>query len=157
MKHVSDDEKINFYKKQMELEKRIIKAAEESVEGMENEIVRGLILAIATDSKKHANLLKVLTSMNTTFPPYISEKNLDKISMNIKKHIELEAEAIETYKELLSKLDNEQEKTIIQTIYHEELRHHALLKKLYRTIIKREAIIEEDLWDFLKDDYIPQY
>ncbi len=46
---------------------------------------------------------------------------------------------------------------IVQTIYHDELRHHALLERLYEIIIKNEAITEEDLWDYLKDDYIPQY
>ncbi len=154
---LSDEEKVKFYKKQIELEKKIIQAAEESVEDMENKIVKELILAIAIDSKKHASLLGVLTTMNTSSVPYISEKSLDKIAKNIKKHIELEAQAIETYKELLTKIDTDQEKMIVQTIYHDELRHHALLKRLYEIIIKNEAITEEDLWDYLKDDYIPQY
>jgi len=154
---LSDEEKVKFYKKQIELEKKIIQAAEESVEDMENKIVKELILAIAIDSKKHASLLGVLTIMNTSSVPYISEKSLDKIAKNIKKHIELEAQAIETYKELLTKIDTDQEKMIVQTIYHDELRHHALLKRLYEIIIKNEAITEEDLWDYLKDDYIPQY
>lgn len=154
---LSDEEKVKFYKKQIELEKKIIQAAEESVEDMENKIVKELILAIAIDSKKHASLLGVLTTMNTSSVPYISEKSLDKIAKNIKKHIELEAQAIETYKELLTKIDTDKEKMIVQTIYHDELRHHALLKRLYEIIIKNEAITEEDLWDYLKDDYIPQY
>jgi rubrerythrin len=154
---LSNEEKVKFYKKQIELEKKIVQAAEESVEDMENKIVKELILAIAIDSKKHASLLGVLTTMNTSSVPYISEKSLDKIAKNIKKHIELEAQAIETYKELLTKIDTDQEKMIVQTIYHDELRHHALLERLYEIIIKNEAITEEDLWDYLKDDYIPQY
>lgn len=141
----------------MDLEKKIIQAAEDSVEGMENKIVKELILAIALDSKKHASLLEVLMTMNISFVPYINEKSLDKIAENIKKHIELEAQAIETYKELLTKIDTDQEKMIVQTIYHDELRHHALLKRLYEIIIKNEALTEADLWDYLKDDYIPQY
>ncbi len=152
-----DEEKVKFYKKQKELEKRIIQAAEDSVEGMENKIVKELILAIAIDSKKHASLLEVLMTMNTSSEPYIEEKSLDKIAENIKKHIELEAQAIETYKELLTKINTDQEKMIVQAIYHDELRHHALLKRLYEIIIKKEAITEADLWDYLKDDYIPQY
>ncbi|MBY9001053.1 MAG: hypothetical protein KGD64_09075 [Candidatus Heimdallarchaeota archaeon] len=154
---MSNEEKISFFKKQIELEKKIVQAAEDSVEDMENKIVKELILAIALDSKKHASLLEVLTTMNTSFEPYINEKSLDKIAENIKKHIDLEAQAIETYKELLTKLELEQEKMIVQVIYHDELRHHALLKRLYEIIIKKEAITEADLWDYLKDDYIPQY
>lgn len=154
---LSNEEKVKFYKKQKELEKRIIQAAEDSVEGMENKIVKELILAIAIDSKKHASLLEVLMTMNTSSEPYIGEKSLDKIAENIKKHIELEAQAIETYKELLTKIDTDQEKMIVQAIYHDELRHHALLKRLYEVIIKKEGITEADLWDYLKDDYIPQY
>ncbi|MHA1483194.1 MAG: hypothetical protein ACTSUP_00445 [Candidatus Heimdallarchaeaceae archaeon] len=154
---MSDEEKVKFYKKQMELENKIIQTAEDSVKDMENKIVKELILAIALDSKKHASLLEVLMTMNKSFVPYINEKSLDKIAENIKKHIELEAQAIETYKELLTKIDTDQEKMIVQVIYHDELRHHALLKRLYEIIIKNEAITEADLWDYLKDDYIPQY
>jgi rubrerythrin len=154
---LSDEEKVKFYKKQMELENKIIQTAEDSVKDMENKIVKELILAIALDSKKHASLLEVLMTMNKSFVPYINEKSLDKIAENIKKHIELEAQAIETYKELLTKIDTDQEKMIVQVIYHDELRHHALLKRLYEIIIKNEAITEADLWDYLKDDYIPQY
>ena len=154
---LSDEEKVKFYKKQMELENKIIQTAEDSVKDMENKIVKELILAIALDSKKHASLLEVLMTMNKSFVPYIDEKSLDKIAENIKKHIELEAQAIETYKELLTKIDTDQEKMIVQVIYHDELRHHALLKRLYEIIIKNEAITEADLWDYLKDDYIPQY
>ena len=149
--------KLDFYKKQIELEKLIIKTAEKSVVNVKNQLVKELIMSIALDSRKHASLLSALIVMSTEIPPYIEEEKLDLLADNIKQHIELEAKAIQTYKELLDSIENEQEKLIIQAIYHDENRHHLLLKKIHESIIKQEAITEEDMFEFLKDDYIPQF
>ncbi|MCE7748170.1 MAG: hypothetical protein GPJ51_07215 [Candidatus Heimdallarchaeota archaeon] len=46
---------------------------------------------------------------------------------------------------------------MIQAIYHDELRHHALLKKIYNVIIEKETLDEDEIWEFIKDDFIPQY
>lgn len=149
--------KLEFFKKQIKLEKLIIETAEKSVADVKNQLVKELIMSIALDSRKHASLLSALTVMNTEVAPYIEEEKLDVLSDNIKKHIELELIAIQTYKELLDTLENEQEKLIVQAIYHDEKRHHILLKKIHELIIKQEAITQEDMFEFLKDDYIPQF
>ena len=149
--------KLEFYKKQIELEKLIVETAEKSVADVKNQLVKELIMSIALDSRKHASLLSALIVMTTEVSPYIEEEKLDVLSENIKKHIELEAKAIQTYKELLDTIDNEQEKLIVQAIYHDEIRHHNLLKKIHEIVVKREAITEDDMFEFLKDDYIPQF
>ena len=149
--------KLDFLKKQVELEQQIIETAEKSVADVKNKLVKELIMSIALDSKKHESLLSTLIVMNTEVPPYIEEEKLDELATNIKKHIELEAKAIQTYKELLDVLENEKEKLIIREIFNDENRHHLLLKKIHEMIIKQEAITEEDMFEFLKDDYIPQF
>ena len=149
--------KLDFYKKQIELEKLIIKTAEKSVSNVRNQLVKELIMSIALDSRKHASLLSALIVMNTEVPPFIEEEKLDVLADNINKHIELEVKAIQTYKELLETIESEQEKLIVQAIYHDENRHHMLLKRIHELIVKQEAITEEDMFEFLKDDYIPQF
>jgi rubrerythrin len=149
--------KDEIFKQQIELENEIIAAAEKSVSGIKNLLVKEIILSIALDSKKHANMLSALLAIQSTTQPFISEKISKEIEENILKHIKLEQKAIETYKDLLEKIENEQEKMIIQALYHDELRHHALLKKIYSTIIERETLDEGEVWEFIKDDFIPQF
>ena len=152
VKDISD-----FLKKQIELEERIIATAENSVRDMKNTLVKEMINSITLDSKKHASMLTALLAMQKTTQPFISETVSKKLNENIQNHIELEQEAIQTYKELLEQVEDEQVKIVIQAIYHDELRHHALLKKIYTVIIEKETLDEDEIWEFIKDDFIPQY
>jgi rubrerythrin len=69
-------------------------------------------------------------------------------------HIKLENEAIETYKELLSSLEDEKERLIIKYILNDEIRHHSLLKRIHKMIVEKETITEQDLWDLTWKDSI---
>ena len=149
--------KDEIFKQQIELENQIVAAAEKSVSGIKNLLVKEIILSIALDSKKHANMLSALLAIQSSTQPFISEKISKEIEENILKHIKLEEKAVQTYKELLEEIDNEQEKMIIQALYHDELRHHALLKKIYGTIVEKETLDEGEMWEFIKDDIIPQF
>ena len=150
-------QKDEFFKRQIELENEIVATAEKSVSEIKNLLVKEMILSIALDSKKHANMLSALLAIQSSTQPFIPEKISKELEANLLKHIKLEQKAIQTYKELLEEVDNEQEKLIIQAIYHDELRHHALLKKIYTTIIEIETLDEGEMWEFIKDDFIPQY
>ncbi len=154
---MNEKERMEFFTKQINLEKEIVETAENSVKNVKNRIVKELILAIALDSKKHAGMLNALLTITSSVQPFIEEEKLDELSMNIEKHIELEAKAIETYKQILPELENDQEKMIIQAIFADELRHHALLKRILTSIKERESLTQEDIWDSIKDDFIPQY
>ena len=154
---MDDKEKTEFFINQINLEKEIVEVAEESIQNVKNELVKELILAIALDSKKHAGMLNALLSITSSVQPFIEEEKLDELSENIEKHIKLEAKAIETYKELIPELESEQEKMIIQHILTDEIRHHALLQRILKSIKEREALTQEDIWDSIKEDFIPQY
>ena len=149
--------KDEFFKEQIELENEIVATAEKSVSHIKNLLVKEMILSIALDSKKHANMLSALLAIQSSTQPFISEKVSKEIEQNMLKHIKLEQKAIQKYKELLDEVDNKQEKMIIQAIYHDELRHHALLKKIYTMIVDRETLDEDEMWEFIKDDIIPQF
>ena len=151
------NKKDEFFKMQIELENEIVATAEKSVSEIKNLLVKEMILSIALDSKKHANMLSALLAIQSTTQPFIPEKVSKELEENMLKHIELEQKAIKTYKKLLEEVENEQEKMIIQAVYHDEIRHHALLKKIYATIVDKETLDEGEVWEFIKDDFIPQF
>ncbi len=151
---MDNKELVSFCDEQIELEAEIIRMSTEIVKTIDNPVVRELIAAISIDSTKHRSLLTALKAIYSKSTPFVEEAKASEIAENIKKHIDLEAKAIETYKQLLDKLTDEKAKTIIQAIYADELRHHALLQKIYKNIVEKETLTEKDMYDWLWDDAI---
>ena len=60
---MNKQERIAFYEEQVGFENSIAKKAETSVEGIQNIMIRELILSIALDSKKHSRMLNALKSL----------------------------------------------------------------------------------------------
>ncbi|MCG3260038.1 MAG: ferritin-like domain-containing protein [Candidatus Heimdallarchaeota archaeon] len=151
---MSEKERIEFFKDQIEVEKKIIAAAQKAVKGLKNPLIREMILAVALDSQKHETMLQALLDRLTGPSPAIDEKVSEEIAQAIHEHMELEALAIKKYKEYLDGLcciDNK-EKIVIKAIYEDELRHHELMKWIYKTIVEKETLIEEDIWDHMWND-----
>ena len=145
-----DEELIKFLKNQISLEKKIVAISEKSVEEIKNVLVRELIRGIAMDSRKHALLLTALEGIFKGPTPLIKEDNFDKIKTTIEKHIKLELEAIETYKELLRKYEqNTSVRTIVSEIQKDEIRHHDFLLRLLKALIEKETLTNDVLEDWL--------
>lgn len=152
MKRMSNQERVDFYQKQVELEKKIVEKATDSVKNVNNILIRELIQGIAMDSKKHSSMLNALIAMHTKSTPLIKEDITDELEKNLLEHIALEKQAIETYKELLNRDFKESERIIIEAILKDELRHHTLLKKIHKMIVEKETLTEQDLWDWVWKD-----
>ena len=151
---MSKEERLEFYKEQMEVEKRIVEAAQKAVKGIKNPLVREMILAVALDSQKHETMLQALRDRLIGPSPAIDETVSEEIAHAIQEHMELEALALKKYKEYidnLSFIDNK-EKIVIKAIYEDELRHSELLKWIYKSIVEKETLIEEDIWDHMWED-----
>lgn len=146
------EETLAFIDKQIALENRIIEIVEENVSKLGNAFVKDLLLGIAQDSKKHATLLSSLKNAVAGPTPFISVEERDKIAKGIKTHIDLEADAIRTYGELIEKSDNEQVKSIAAMIKEDEIRHHSLMVELHKTIIEPETLTEDMIWDMMWKD-----
>ncbi len=149
---MNKDEVLKFIDRQIELEDRIIQIVEENVSKLGNVFVKDLFLGIANDSRKHKMLLKALRTSVERPTPFISTRERDVIGEGIKKHIQLEARAVETYGELVEKTDNEQVKTIATMIREDEIRHHTLMKELHKTIVEMETLTEDLIWDLIWKD-----
>lgn len=146
--------RVKFYKNQVSLENKIVKAAEDSVKNMQNATVKELILGIAKDSTKHASLLEALIALNIGTTPLLPEEITDKLRINLEEHIALEQQAIDSYKEIWEKLKDEREKTVIKAILNDEIRHHALLQRIHKMIVEKETLTEQDVWDWTWKDSI---
>ncbi|MHA1969498.1 MAG: hypothetical protein ACW964_17085 [Candidatus Hodarchaeales archaeon] len=155
---MSKQERIEFYKEQIDLENTIHEKAKTSVKGVDNILINELIMGIALDSKKHATLLNALVSLHTKGTPSISEDYGAEIKNNIAEHIELERKAIDTYRELLTTIVDESEKIIIRAILNEEIKHHSLLKTIQKMVVEKTTLSEKEFWDMVEEDqygYIP--
>jgi len=149
---LNKEETLEFIDKQIALELKIIQITKENVEQLGNAFVKDLLIGISTDSQKHAALLKSLRKAVEGPTPFISEKERDKIAKGIAAHIKMEEQAVETYTELAEKSDNDQVKTIAMMIREDEIRHHALLKELHKTMIEPETLTEDMLWETMWKD-----
>lgn len=138
-----------FLEEQIELEKKIVEISRESVEQLDNVLVRELIRGITMDSEKHAMLLRALHGVLTGPTPFIEEGDYDKIADVIQKHINLERKAIDTYKKILEENDDKKIQTVIGEIYKDEVRHHDFLVRLQKAIIQKETLSDEELEEWL--------
>ncbi|MHA2246867.1 MAG: ferritin family protein [Candidatus Hodarchaeales archaeon] len=151
---MSKQERIEFYKEQVKLENTIVKKAEKAVYGLENILIRELILGIALDSKKHAGMLNAMINMYTKPTPSIAEEFGEDLKDAIAEHIKLERKAIESYKEKLNITDNESEKLIIKAILNDEKKHHQLLLTIQKMIIEKMTLSEKVLWEMVEESYL---
>jgi len=148
---MSKQERVEFYKEQMNLENTIVEKAEKAVQGIENILIKELILGIALDSKKHAGMLSALISMYTKPTPSVAEEFGEDLKKAIEEHIELEKQAIDTYQEKLQTTDNESEKIIIKAILNDEKKHHKLLLTIQKMIIDKLTLSENELWEMVEE------
>ncbi len=152
---MNKQDRLAFYEEQINFENEIVKKAEESVEGIQNIMIRELILSIGLDSKKHASMLNALISLLTRPTPSVPEEISNGVKNSIVEHIQMEAQAIETYQKLLDSIDDPSEKVVIKAILNDEKKHHSLLKTIKKMIVEKLSLSEREFWDMVEeeDDY----
>lgn len=145
---MSNNEMMEFFKKQKKLEHHIIKSVTESLKSIRNPVVKQVLQAIALDSQKHAGIYEAAIAISTVTPA-LTDEEYRKLEEITKKHIEDEEKAISELNNILPKIKNEKIKFLIEAIAADEKNHHQLLNKVINLIVKKEAITEEDLWEIL--------
>ena len=145
----STNELVALFKNQIKVEKEIVDSVTEGLVDIENEAVKGVLKGISLDSTKHANMYSSAIDLLTTVPQALTEGNLDKQRELVEKHIRLEAQIIETLKNVVPSVTNKKVKLLLEAILSDELRHHDLLKKVLDILVKGETITDADWWDVL--------
>ena len=145
----SNDELVELFKNQIKIEKTIVASVAEGLVEIKNPIVKGVLKGISLDSDKHAEMYASAINLLTRISQALTEDNLDKQRELVEKHIHLEAEIINKLKEIIPSVKNKKVKLLLDAILSDEIRHHALLKKVLDIIIRGETITENDWWDVM--------
>ncbi len=145
----SNDELVTLFKNQIKIEKTIVDSVAEGLVEIKNPAVKGVLKGISLDSTKHAEMYSSAINLLTSFPQALTEGNLDKQRELVEKHIRLEAEIIKKLREVIPSVQNKKVKLLLTAILSDEVRHHALLKKVLNILVRGETITDNDWWDVL--------
>lgn len=146
------DDVIKKIENMVEMEENHTSSLLESVKGLNNLIVKEILRSIAYDSQKHAGLYTAILSLLKKEGKALDDQEYDRIKSVIKKHIEVESRMVQEAKRLLEVEQDRRIKHLMMMIYEDEVRHHTLMKSLLEAVIRKEAILEEDVWDMVWRD-----
>lgn len=138
-------------KVEREYSRKLIDSAKE----VKNDVVRIVMVVVAQDSLKHSMIYDALVELLREERPVIDETELVRIGDEIEHHIRTEEEMIKYLRDSIeSGTSNKAIKFLLETLLRDELYHHALLKRIYEMIIRKEAFTESDLWELIWKDVI---
>lgn len=143
-----EDKTIRFFKDQIELEHRIVKAITRSLKTIRNPVAKQVLRAIAFDSQKHAGIYNAAIALFSVTPA-LTDEEFTRLKETTERHIEDEEKAISALDEFMKGVKDEKIKFLLESIAADERKHHQLLKKVVELIVRREAITEEDWWEIL--------
>ncbi len=145
----SENELIEFIKRQIVIEKEIVDSLEKGVADINNPPVKGVLKGISLDSMKHAELYCAALTLLTKVSPALKQEDLDAQRALVEKHIKLEAELIKKIEDKLPTIDDKKVKFLLESILTDEKRHHAMLNVVLEIIVHGETITENDWWKLL--------
>ena len=145
----SNDELVALFKNQIKIEQTIVDSVNKGISDMENPVVKGVLKGISLDSTKHADMYSSAISLLTSVSQALTEDNLEKQTALVEKHIQLEANIIKKLQDVVPSIQNKKVKLLLSSILSDELRHHALLKKVLSILVRGETITDNDWWDVL--------
>ena len=143
------DELLDFMRKQIAIEKKIVNSLNKGIKDMKNPPVKGVLKGISLDSKKHAELYSAAITLLTQASRALSQENLDAQRELVEKHIKMEMDLIRKIEEIMPCVENTKTKFLLKIILSDEKRHHAMLKTVLDIIVRAETISEDDLWELL--------
>ena len=145
----SENELVEFIKRQIVIEKEIVNSLNQGVADIKNPPVKGVLTGISLDSMKHAELYTAALTLLTEVSQALTQENLDAQRTLVEKHIRLEADLIHKISNMMPIIKNSKVKFLLESILTDEKRHHALLKLVLDIIVHAETITEEDWWKLL--------
>jgi rubrerythrin len=148
------DEDIEKIKSMIDMENSNAAGLSESVKGISNVVVREILKGISKDSQKHAGFYNAILSLRKGEGREgegraILEEDYVRLEKTMKKHIEIELKMMNKVKGLLESEKDRRIRDLLMEIAEDEVKHHALMKRLLEAVIKRETIFEEDYWNMI--------
>jgi len=133
-----------------ELSQRLLKLAE----SIESGVIKALLTTVAFDSEKHSHLYVAILDLLDKSRKMVPESDIEKIQDEIDLHIKIEAKMYQTVKSLLSTVEDQKIKMILQLIMEDEIRHHKIFQELKNVIMSKEALTEDTIWDMVWKDAV---
>ena len=140
---------LEFMKRQIAIENEIVTSLNKGVADIKNPPVKAVLKGISLDSVKHAELYVAAVRLLTDVSQALSQENLDAQRALVEKHIEMEAELIKKLEKMMPTVENSKVKFLLNTIFMDEKRHHAMLKTILEVIVHAETITEDEWWESL--------
>jgi rubrerythrin len=140
---------LEFIKRQIAIENEIVISLNKGVADIKNPPVKAVLKGISLDSVKHAELYAAAVKLLTDVSQALSQENLDTQRALVEKHIEMEAELIKKLEKMMPTIENNKVKFLLNTIFMDEKRHHAMLKTILESIVRAETITEDEWWESL--------
>ena len=145
----SQDKLVDFMKRQITVEKKIVSSLNKGLTNVHNPPVKGVLKGVSLDSIKHAELYSAAITLLTNPSRALTQENLDEQRELVEKHIKMEAELIKKLEKMLPSIENKKVSFLLESILNDERRHHAMLKIVLDIIVKGETITEDDWWEML--------
>ena len=145
----SNNEIVEFIKRQIIIEKEIVDSLNKGIADMKNPPVKGVLKGISLDSVKHAELYSAAVTLLTDVSPALKQENLDEQRALVEKHIRMEEELIKKLEKIMPTIENKKVQLLLNSILTDERRHHSLLKTVLEIIVHGETITEADWWKML--------
>ena len=145
----SNDELNVFIKRQILIEKEIIKSLNEGLLNIENPPVKAVLKGISLDSMKHAQLYEAASALLMKTSRALQQENLDAQIELVEKHIKLEMDIINKLEKIMPTIKDNKVKFLLDSILTDEKKHHELLKQVLDIIVHGETITEDDWWKLL--------
>ncbi len=143
------NELVEFIKRQITIENDIVASLNKGVVNIKNPPVKAVLKGISLDSVKHAELYAAAIKLLTETSTALSQTNLDEQRVLVEKHIEMEAELIKKLENMMPTIQNGKVRFLLNAIFMDEKRHHAMLKTILESIVRAETITEDDWWQSL--------
>ena len=143
------NELVEFMKRQITVENDIVTSLNKGVANIKNPPVKAVLKGISLDSVKHAELYAAAIKLLTDTSTALSQANLDEQRALVEKHIEMEADLIKKLEKRMPNIQNGKVKFLLNAIFMDEKRHHAMLKTILESIVRAETITEDDWWQSL--------
>jgi rubrerythrin len=145
----SDNELVEFMKRQIIIEKEIVDSLNKGIADIKNPPVKGVLKGISLDSVKHAELYSAAVTLLTKVSTALKQENLDAQRALVEKHIQMEAKLIKKLEKIMPTIENSKVRFLLDSILTDERKHHALLKTVLEIIVHGETITEADWWKML--------
>jgi hypothetical protein len=127
---------------------------ESEVRGYGNEVLRDIVGSVAVDSKKHAGLFKACAAITSGESLSLTEDEYNDLVGSLEKHEAVEGNMIKVVDDILAKTKDERIRMMLNHIKSDEIRHHLLIRNLTKMVVKREVILEKDIWNQLFRDVL---